>query len=71
MFFKEKARDDTVIDYYIAVSGALKLIPGEAGMQALREDYSAMLREGLLSREAPGFDDLMLQCQQLEHQANV
>lgn len=71
MFFREKARDDSVIDYHVAVGGALRFIPEKMGMQALREDYEAMLGEGLLPRDAPTFDDLMLQCQQLEQQVNA
>lgn len=71
VFFREKNRDDIAIDYHIATSGALRLIPGETGILALREDYEAMLGEGLLPRDAPSFDDLMQQCQQLEEQANA
>lgn len=71
VFFRESAHDGSVIDYHAAVNGGLKLIPGDAGLLELREDYAAMLSAGLLPRDAPTFDDLMQRCQQLEDRLNA
>ncbi|WP_234814682.1 hypothetical protein [Noviherbaspirillum denitrificans] len=71
IFFRVKASDGALIDYSAATNGALKLIPGAKGMQALREDYDAMLDAGLLPWGAPSFDEPMRQCLQLENQAKA
>jgi hypothetical protein len=69
-FFAEKDARGLIIDYDAAVSGGLSLVPEGDALEALREDYLPMLEAGLIFRDPPTFDDLMLSCRNLEDRAN-
>ncbi len=69
-FFLEKDMSGTVIDYERAISGGLKLVPNEAALKTLQDDYERMVEDGLLMEEPQSFDDLMRNCASLEQRAN-
>jgi hypothetical protein len=70
MFFREKTAAHTVIDYHGAVNGALTLVPEGNALDALREDYLAMISEGLLFADALSFDVIIGHCEAIQKQAN-
>ena len=71
MFFVEKARGGTVIDYHRAVSGNLRLVPQGAARAALRDDYAKMIEDGVLLTDAIEFDELMGRCSEVEARTNA
>lgn len=71
MFFSEKDSAGTVIDYVAAVSGNLRLVPGDEAFTSLSLDYDKMLDDGLLLlSDAEPFEMLVEQCRNLEGRAN-
>lgn len=70
MFFAEKDAQGQWIDYTRAVSGALQLIPQGASLEALEQDYIAMLADGLLSSHQPDFTQLMARCLRIQERVN-
>lgn len=68
MFFPEKESSGDWIDYTAAVSGGLRLVPGEKALTSLSIDYARMLDDGLLD-EAEPFEKLLDQCRDLEVRA--
>jgi hypothetical protein len=70
VFFREKASDDTVVDYLAAVSGGLRLVPDLSGMATLRTDYQRMIEDDWFTDSAEAFDDLMKRCLEIEAKAN-
>lgn len=72
MFFSEKDSAGTVINYVAAVSGNLRLVPGDEALTSLSLDYGKMLDDGLLLlSDAEPFETLMEQCRDLEARANM
>ena len=53
-----------------AVSGGLRLVPGDKALTNLSRDYESMLEDGLLFDDAEPFELLMNQCRALEARAN-
>lgn len=70
MFFAENDADGGKIDYEAAIKGGLKLVPDGAALTSLKEDYNAMITDGLLLDTAEPFETLMDRCKQLENRAN-
>jgi hypothetical protein len=70
-FFREKAADGSVIDYQKAVNGSLVLVPQGSALAALREDYQAIMQEGLLLEDAEEFDSLIARCQEIQTIVNA
>ena len=70
MFFAEKDANGQWIDYTQAVSGGLQLIPHGPSLDALENDYEAMLADGLLSLEQPDFSQLMARCRFIQDRVN-
>lgn len=70
MFFAEKDVDGNWIDYHQAVSGGLTLLPEGASLEALKQDYSAMLEDGLLALDQPEFDELITRCRTIQDRVN-
>lgn len=70
IFFSEKDSAGTLIDYVGAVSGGLRLVPGNDALTSLSVDYARMLDDGLLLGEAEPFENLLEQCRDLETRAN-
>jgi hypothetical protein len=69
-FFVEKDATGAKVDYFAATSGQLQLIPAGESLAALENDYAAMLEDGLLPLNAPGFADIMAQCRFIQDEAN-
>ena len=70
IFFREMA-DGAPVDYATAVSGGLHLVPVGAALDALAEDYSRMVDDGLLLNDAEPFVDLMQTCETIAERANA
>lgn len=69
-FFIEKDIDGRVIDYAVATSGHLKIVPEGEARAALAKDYAAMLDDEVMVGNAPSFDDLLKTCADLETTVN-
>ena len=52
-------------------SGAMRLVPSEAGLEALRLDYEKMIDSGMFRGEAPTFDWVMVRVRALEATINA
>ncbi|MDE0038713.1 MAG: nucleotidyl transferase AbiEii/AbiGii toxin family protein [Gammaproteobacteria bacterium] len=70
MFFPENDARGERIDYGLAVSGALQLIPTGTAHVVLADDYARMLADGMLLDDSESFDRLMERCAQIEVRAN-
>ena len=70
IFFSENDAHGKRIDYQVAVSGALQLIPSGAAYAVLADDYGRMLADGMLFDENEPFDSLMGRCASIEARAN-
>lgn len=70
MFFAEKDADGATIDYFQAISGGLRLVPEGASLNALANDYAAMLDDGLLAFEQPTFDSVLASCAAIQDSIN-
>jgi hypothetical protein len=71
MFFGEKAADGTWVDYGVAKSGQLQLVPSGDARGALAEDYRRMVEDGLLAATPEPFDTLMDRCADIARRANA
>ncbi|MDT8405077.1 MAG: nucleotidyl transferase AbiEii/AbiGii toxin family protein, partial [Sulfuriflexus sp.] len=69
-FFIEKDRDGQTIDYTVATTGHLKIVPEGDAKAALAQDYEAMLADEVMIGNALTFDALMNACANLEDQVN-
>lgn len=65
MFFRH-----TSINYPDAINGGLRLVPEGDALEALRQDYQAMISEGLLPENPESFDFIISQCQMIQNEAN-
>lgn len=70
MFFAEKDVDGGKVDYFQATSGDLRLIPQGPSLDALEQDYAAMLEDGLLAFEQPTFETVMASCAAIQDEIN-
>ncbi len=70
LFFSEKDEVGEVIDYKIATTGGLRLVPSGPSRDALRDDYARMVDDGLFLDGALEFDALMDRCGALEAECN-
>ena len=71
VFFSEKA-GGVVVDYKVAVSGGLLLVPpAGATFDQLKADYAKMVEDGLLQTPVPTFEELMAKAGELERRVNV
>jgi len=70
IFFAEKFPSGDPIDYGLAVSGGLQLVPGDKALAALASDYQRMMEDGLLLDEGEPFDILLERCATIERKAN-
>ncbi len=66
LFFSEKDTEGTRIDYHLAVNGKIQLVPEGDSLEALKQDYAAMLEDGLLALHQPRFSELMAACKVIE-----
>jgi hypothetical protein len=70
MFFTEKDANGDKIDYFRATSGQLQLIPQGPSFDALAQDYTAMLEDGLLAIDQPSFEVVMANCETIQDKVN-
>jgi hypothetical protein len=70
VFFAEKDADGAKIDYFQAISGGLRLVPEGASLNALANDYAAMLEDGLLAFEQPTFASVLASCTAIQDSIN-
>jgi hypothetical protein len=70
IFFAEKDASGGKIDYFRAISGALRLIPEGASLVALENDYAAMREDGLLALNPMTFATLMEHCAGIQDAVN-
>lgn len=71
IFFPEKNAEGDTIDYAIATTGGLHLVPDGAALDLLAEDYRRMVEDGLLLDDAGPFEELIERCRQIEQRANA
>lgn len=71
MFFAEKAADGTWVNYGVATSGHMQLVPSGDARGALEEDYQRMVEDGLLAATPEPFDTLMDRCADIARRANA
>jgi hypothetical protein len=70
IFFAEKDVGGGKIDYFQATSGQLQLIPQGPSFDALAQDYTAMLEDGLLAIDQPSFEVVMANCETIQDKIN-
>lgn len=70
MFFAENDVHGERIDYHAAVSCGLQLVPSDAALSVLADDYQRMLTDGMLLGDSESFDSLMKRCAAIEARAN-
>lgn len=70
IFFPEKDAHGVKIDYFQATSGNLRLIPQGPSLEALKNDYVAMLEDGLLTFEQPDFETVLANCTVIQDEVN-
>lgn len=70
MFFREKDNLGDWVDYEEAVSGRLQLVPQGAAYEVLADDYSRMVRDGMLLDDEERFGNLMERCADIQDRAN-
>ncbi len=71
VFFREQTADGQVISYETAVGGSLELVPAGEPVDLLARDYAALIEDGLLFAEPPGFDALLTSCREIQDRANL
>ncbi|MGM9484882.1 nucleotidyl transferase AbiEii/AbiGii toxin family protein [Roseateles sp. NT4] len=69
-FFLEKDAAGKTVDYFAAISGALRVVPEGAARAALAADYASMLEDQVMVGDALPFEDLMLACEKVAASAN-
>ena len=70
VFFAERNLSGGAIDYEVAVSGGLHLVPVGKALESLAADYAEMVEDGLLLGDAEPFDQLLEHCRNLQERAN-
>lgn len=71
LFFIEKDADGAVIDYFVATSGELQIVPDGTAREALAADYDSMRADDILVGNALPFDALMDACASVAQAANA
>jgi hypothetical protein len=70
LFFIEKDPTGSVIDYFKAVDGNLKIVPEGAAREVLAADYELMRADDVMIGNSSAFDELMEACAGVEKAAN-
>lgn len=70
MYFSEKDAQGSKIDYFAATSRQLQLIPEGESLVALEQDYAAMVADGLLPSDQPGFESIIERCRIIQDEIN-
>ncbi len=71
IFFAEKNTQGEIIDYHLAVSGRLQLIPDDGALAKLATDYQHMVDDGLFLDDAEPFESLLERCKIIQQKANA
>jgi Nucleotidyl transferase AbiEii toxin, Type IV TA system len=71
VFFAEKNTQGEVIDYHLAVSGGLQLVPDDGALAKLAADYQHMVDDGLFLDDAEPFESLLERCKTIQQKANA
>ncbi len=71
VFFAEKNTQGDVIDYHVAVSGRLQLVPDDGALAKLAADYQHMVDDGLFLDDAEPFESLLERCKTIQQKANA
>lgn len=71
VFFTEKDTQGEVIDYHLAVSGGLRLVPQQEALVRLAADYQHMVEDGLFLDDAEPFSALLERCETVQSKANA
>jgi Nucleotidyl transferase AbiEii toxin, Type IV TA system len=71
VFFAEKTTHGDVIDYHLAVSGGLQLVPDDGALAKLAADYQHMVDDGLFLDDAEPFESLLERCKTIQRKANA
>lgn len=71
VFFAEKNTQGDVIDYHLAVSGGLQLVPDDGALAKLATDYQHMVDDGLFLDDAEPFESLLERCKTIQQKANA
>ena len=69
-FFREKDAVGAWVDYEAAVSDKLRLVPTGPALDALSDDYTGMLANGVLPDDSESFEALIERCTDIEARAN-
>jgi hypothetical protein len=70
-FFRERDGGGAYIDYAVAVSGGLRLVPDGDRLTLLADDYQRMVADGLLLSTPPPFSSLIDLCLDIQNRANA
>jgi hypothetical protein len=70
LFFAEKDKNGTVIDYKTAVDGNMRIIPDGSALKKLRDDYAMMQDSQIVREGAPSFDEILESCAVMERELN-
>jgi hypothetical protein len=71
LFFREKDVNNQVIDYGLAVSGQLDLVPTEPALEQLKDDYEQMVASNMFLADPPSFDQLITACAEMAEELNA
>lgn len=71
VFFSEKDPRGQTIDYHVAVTGKLQLVPDDSALTKLRTDYQHMIDDGLFLDDAEPFEALLERCRAIQQKANA
>lgn len=71
VFFAEKNTQGDVIDYHLAVSGGLQLVPDDGSLAKLAVDYQHMVDDGLFLHDAEPFELLLERCKTIQQKTNA
>lgn len=71
VFFAEKNTHGDVIDYHLAVSGGLQLVPDDGALAKLATDYQHMVDDGLFLDDAEPFESLLERCKTIQQKTNA
>lgn len=70
-FFRERDGGGAYIDYAVAVSGGLQLVPDGDRLTLLADDYQRMVADGLLFSTPPSFSSLIALCLDIQNHAHA
>jgi hypothetical protein len=70
-FFLEKDAQGNAIDYHAAISGKLQLVPSDAALAKLADDYQSMVADRYFLDDVEPFEELIKRCLAVQIKANA